>query len=238
MLAPLRGILSPLGVSAGVPFTPRALPDLVQWFDADQAGGVDGVGLATLPDLSPNGFNGTQVTAGKRPLWIANAQNGHAAIRSDGVDDWYNLAGMSASSGSKTFIACLSAAVSAATFRYLFDTATGRLIVYLSQAVAHNVGYYDGTDRPTTVHTAGWQVLSWVLTAGVGGQVFRNGTSLGTPGYTSRAIGGATGLFAQGDGAGSLAACDLGGWIVCNGALSGADRLLAETYYKTKYGIS
>lgn len=240
---PFQPTLGPLGPSRPwypAAWTPLKLPNLVQWFDADQAGGVDGQPLATLPDLSPNGKNGVQETESKQPLWIADALGGHAAIRADGVDDFYTLPALSVSSGtSRTIVVCFNSPVSVNNQRYLFDAATGRLAVFLSNDATHSVGYLDGASaRYGTAHVAGWQVLSITLLPNVQGIIRRNGAVLGMPSFGPRSIGGACTLFSHNAGATLFTDCDLGGWIIYNSISKEVDRVSAETYYKRKYGIT
>lgn len=240
---PLPTSLNPLGPPRPwypTTFTPLKLPGLEQWFDADQAGGTDGAPLATLTDLSGKGKHGTQATAGKQALWIANAQNGHAAIRTDGVDDFYALTGLSINSSTdKTIVVCFKSPTSAANQRYLFDSATGRLALFISNDASHLAGYLDGTTaRQGTAHVATPQILTYTFMMGVQGEIRRNSTVIALPAMSSRAIGGTTALFSNSGGTGLFVDCDLYGWIVCSRSLGTLDRSSAEVYYKLKYGIS
>lgn len=221
-------------------FTPLKLPNLEQWFDADQMGGVDGQPLATIPDLSGKGKHAPQITQSKQGIWIANAQNGHAALRVDGVDDFYNLTGLSiGGSTDKTIIVCFNAPTSANNQRYLFDCATGRLALYISNDASHLAGYLDGaSSRGGNAHVAGPQILTFTLMMGIQGEIRRNSTIIGLPAMSARAIGGAAALFANNGGTGLFVDCDLYGWIVCSRSLSVTDRSSGEVYYKLKYGIS
>lgn len=221
-------------------FTPLKLPNLVQWFDADQAGGVDGQPLATLTDLSGNGKHGTQATESKQPLWVAGVQGGHAAIRADGVDDNYVLGGLSVgSSTARTIVVCLNSPLSAVNQRYLFDAAGGRMALYLSNDATHVIGYLDGASaRNGNAHTAGWQVLAFTLRPNIVGEIRRNSAIVSMPAFGPRGISGACSLFSHNAGASLFVDCDLGGWIVCSSALTDIDRASAEVYYKLKYGIT
>lgn len=240
---PLPTSLNPLGPPRPwypTTFTPLKLPNLEQWFDADQMGGVDGQPLATIPDLSGKSKHGPQATQSKQGIWIANAQNGHAGLRVDGVDDFYNLTGLSiGSTTDKTIVVCFSAPTSAVNQRYLFDSATGRLALYISNDANHLAGYLDSTSaRNGSAHVAGPQILTYTFMMGVQGEIRRNSTIIGLPAMGMRAIGGTTALFSNSGGTGLFVDCDLYGWIVCSTSLSTLNRSSAEVYYKLKYGIS
>jgi hypothetical protein len=243
MDGPMRSSLSPMGPPRPwypASFTPLKLASLQQWFDADLQAGTDGQPLPQLTDLSGKGKHGTQATGSKQALWIANALNGHAAIRLDGVDDFYDLTGLSiGSSTNKTLIICASIPASANNQRYLFDSAGGRLALYASDDVNHNDGVLDGTTRRNcTAHQAGAHILTFQIMPAVSAEVRRDSTVVSMPTVGLRAISGATALGANSGGTSLFTDMDLYGWIVCNTYLSTIDRSSAEVYYKLKYGIT
>lgn len=80
------------GVS-GDNFTPDALTGLFAWYDASRITGLtDTAQVSQWNDLSPNGRHLTQGTAGNRPLYRTNIQNGKPVVRFDGVDDYLSTA--------------------------------------------------------------------------------------------------------------------------------------------------
>lgn len=67
---------------------PLSLSGLVAWYDASQITGLtNGQAVATWPDLSGNGNDLTQGTAGFRPIYKTDILNGMPSVRGDGVDD-------------------------------------------------------------------------------------------------------------------------------------------------------
>lgn len=70
-------------------FTPASIAGLKLWLDASQITGLnDGDAVATWSDASGNGYNATQSTASKRPLYKTSILNGKPVVRFDGVDDF------------------------------------------------------------------------------------------------------------------------------------------------------
>jgi hypothetical protein len=220
----------------------------VLWLKADAANyqdsakttlaAADADPVGAFADQSGNGKDGLQATAGKRGLLKLNIQNGRPVVRLDGVDDWYVLTGLTHASGPRTVFAAVGLPdYSAATLKYLFDSATGRLILAAASDVAAQVGWFDGAwKKPgTPATTTGFQVLTWDLQTGTG-EMLRNGTSLGTAAYTNVAIGGAVGLGASSDGAGSFSAPDIGEFLIYP-ALTVAQRNQVISYLRARWGV-
>lgn len=71
---------------------PDDLPGLKLWLEGDTITGLsDGAAVATWPDGSAEGNDGTQATGGNRPVWKAAIVNGHPVVRFDGVDDFVSF---------------------------------------------------------------------------------------------------------------------------------------------------
>ena len=83
------------------------------------------------------------------------------------------------------------------------------------------------------------QGLTWVLTSGGNGEVFRNGSSIGTAGYTYRNISavGATYLGSSFDGASDKISGDIMEFLIYEAALSASDREQVETYLNNRWSI-
>jgi hypothetical protein len=78
-------------------FMPTQVPGLVLWLDASRQGLADGTSVNNLRDFSGNGFNATNGTGSKQPVFSADIVNGRKAIKFDGVDDFlvcYNVTGL------------------------------------------------------------------------------------------------------------------------------------------------
>lgn len=179
-------------------------------------------------------------TAGSRPVIKLDIQNGLPVVRSDGTDDEMFLTGLTQASGPRTAFAAFNPGdLSATSLKYLFDSAAGRLILAAATDVGGQVGWFDGAwKKPGTPAAAtGFQVMCWSLGAGTG-EMFRNGSSIGTAAYTNVAIGGAVGLFATSDGTSNHLACDLGEFLIYTGALSVGNRGSVTNYPKDKWGVA
>lgn len=67
---------------------PKTISGLTLWFAADRLTGFnDGDAVTTWPDLSGNGYDVTQATAGNKPLYKTNIFKGKPALLFDGGDD-------------------------------------------------------------------------------------------------------------------------------------------------------
>jgi len=218
-------------LAASGPALPTA--NLIQHLDATAITGLnDGDAVATW--TATVGTNATQGTAAKRPLYKTGIQNSLPIVRADGTDDYLSLTGLTQASGSLTFITAIKSATG--TSNPLFDTATGRLMIATLSNPANTVGWYDTGWKSIAAATTNFEILTWVLTSGGNGEVFRNGVSLGTAAYTARAIGGATTLLSRNDGLANLSA-DLGEFLIYSAALNAATRAQAETYLNNKWSV-
>ena len=226
-LSPTGGVFSPLDIAG-----------CILWLKADAITGLsDDDPVTTWPDSSGNGNDATQATAGKKPLYKVGIQNGLPVVRADGTDDFMSLTGMTAPAGGFTLIAVLDPPATGET-KYFLDSATPRHIFQALSSSGDKVGWYDGTHHPIAAAQSGFQILSWVLTSGANGEIFRNGSSLGTDPYTALAIGGSVGLFANPTGSASWLAADLGESLLYSTALSSGDRQQVEQYLSDKWGIT
>lgn len=135
-------------------------------------------------------------------------------------------------------MAALNLTSTAAT-NYLFDSQTGRLIFATGSGSGSpgKLAFFDGAWHDIANATTGWQILTWVLTSGGNGEIFRNGTSLGTAAYTAKAIGGTTALFAAFDNGGNRMSADIGDVLLFSKALSTTERQQAEAHLNAIYAI-
>ncbi len=213
--------------AAGLPTT-----NLIEHLDATTILGLnDGDGVATW--TATVGTNGTQGTEGNRPLYKTSIQNGLSVVRSDGTDDFLALTGLTQGSGSLTLIAALNPAVDNSNYDYLLYSQTGQRLVCHTTSIGGKLGWHDGAWKSIANAATGFQILSWVLTSGGNGEIFRNGASLGTAAYVAKAIGGTVTLFGQS--AGANLPCDMGELLIYSTALDAATRVQAETYLNAKW---
>lgn len=218
--------------------SPTSLPGYLFWLEADDLG-LNEADLVASWSSEQGAVVAAQATSGNRPTFAAARKNGLAVVRAPGVDDYMLFSNLSASSGSFTLIAALSNATTPNS-KYLLDSQTGRLIFAAGSGTpASSVAWLDsgGTWRDIAASTSGWQILSWVLTSGGNGEIFRNGTSLGTAAYTATALGGAIALFGAFNAGGAFLDCDLGEIMMFSSALSSAHRVAMETYLNLKWAV-
>lgn len=250
MLAPLGGMLTPLGVSGAKPFSPADIAGLQLWLKADAITGLgDGDAITTWTDSSGNGNNATQSTSGKKPLYKTNIQNGLPAVRFDGSDDAMTgatITGLGTSSIS-LFVTANGGAIAANQERVLFgirgytdgfnferSSWGGRLELYNNNA---SIGSGDGL--PNSGFSA--KLLAVVKDYGVRVTLFINGenkntstnaTLCGTFTNGSYDIGDAT---LRGDDRTYLG--DIFEVILYNVALTDSQRQNIENYLNTKWAL-
>lgn len=184
---------------------------------------TDGQSIGYSTDKSGMGNHATQATAGARPTYKANIQNGKSVARSDGGD---NLAGAITQAQPFTVIAvCKPDAIgvrqyilrSAFNVQMRFET-TGNLQIYAGSFVNSTV--------PTT---AVWQIVSGVFN-GASSRIYKNGAA-------ASAIGDIGTNTLSGYVAGDVITGDEGELFVIPGALSDAVRGQIETYLNTKWTV-
>lgn len=226
------GLIDPRAIS----FVPTWVSGCRLWLDASQITGLgDGDLVALWEDKSGNNYNAVQTVAGQRPTYKTNIINGKPVVR-NAAGKGMLLTGMVVPSGSKAFFAVISPQATG-IIQYLFDTETGRLVIATLTDTSGKVGWYDGTWRSIANAAAGFQILCWNLTSGGNGEIFRNGTSLGTAAYSAKAIGGVIGLFQVYDQWTAWVVGDLAEFIVYDSALGAVDRVSIENYLNSKYAI-
>lgn len=74
---------------SGADVTPGSTPGRALWLDASRLGLANGASVVSVPDLSGNGFDLTQPTAGSRGTFAAAGRNGLGVLQLDGADDFY-----------------------------------------------------------------------------------------------------------------------------------------------------
>jgi hypothetical protein len=150
------------------------------------------------------------------------------------------LTGLTSASGDFTFYFVIDPDNSGAGgTEYLFDTQTGRLLLYHRHTADGNIYYYDGASRAfATAATTGLQLQSWVIDD-ANSTFYRNGTAVGSnPAYTQRAIGGAVGLCTDYGSSTGYWAGDMAAMSIHTGAHSTATRQLNEGYYAWYWGLN
>ena len=222
-------------------FVPVNIASTRLWLRADIGVTLVSGKVSVWADQSGYGHDATQGTAANRPTFLPTLMNGCPGVRcpvGSPASGTMSVA-ISYPETSHTLIVAMTP-LAASTSQSVFDAQTGR-IVFAQGADVAQVGYFDGAWRKpgASANTTAPQILTWML-SGTTGQMWRNGVSLGTDGYTAHAMGGAVGLgsFYQGDVNGGGAGCDIAEVVLCNAALSTGERTLIEQYMKRRYAIS
>lgn len=230
-------------------FTPPRIVGLKLWFDFSDLSTLfqnstrtnpvtaDGQSIGGVVDKSGNGFHGSQPSGTYQPVYKANIKNGLGICRTDTTD--YLSIPLSSTNSSHTFVGVVSPPAAGTTSRTIFDSQSGRLAISTNANNPEKIGYFDGAWKTTVAPVVGFQIVSWVLTAGVGGEIFKNGASLGTATYTTKLIGGNTAMFTNVDSPGVANGWngDIGEWFIFDGAISNNDRINLETYLNKKWAI-
>lgn len=181
----------------------------------------------------------TQSTGASKPLYKTSGIGGKPGVSFDGGDDGLDNSTVSIASGSLTcFLVCNPTQTDAGN-HWAFDTTTGRLVLMQTGNSVASAGWYDGSFHSIAAATTGAQILEWVLTSGGNGQVFRNGTSLGTAAYTAKGV---SGISRVGGGIGALNSAAWGGimsrLLIYTGALSAGNRSTIRAALGSYYGIT
>jgi Concanavalin A-like lectin/glucanases superfamily len=98
------------------------------------------------------------------------------------------------------------------------------------------VQWDDGNDHEIAPALPGWQILTWVF-SGTAGEVFRNGSSLGTDTYDPKSISGSVALGANYRGSASSFRGDIAEVLYYNRPLPAAHREQIERYLSHRYSI-
>jgi Ca2+-binding RTX toxin-like protein len=226
-LADWEAVTLPTAVSPG---------NLQLWLDASDASTIteSGGAVSEWRDKSGQGNDSGQDTASRQPELVT--VNGRQQLEFDA--DSLSVAINNAPSN-YTFFATANFTTASVAGRYLFDTNVGRLV--LSQTGNSGLGYLDYFDsggwKDIAPAITGKQLITWHLDSSTGGEIFRDGLSLGSSSYTQMAIGGGTALGSVVGAGGSYIEGSIGDFIIFNTALSDTDRQTVERYLSNKYGI-
>lgn len=215
---------------------PYHLSERVAAGNIDLGEGVQGVAVG-WNDQSFNGFNFAPASNSVAPIIVADSGDGlnnRPAVRFDGVDDLVSSTIVTASSN-YTFIVVASYAANTANMEF-FDSDTGAERLRFdaeTNVTAGQLGFFtnfDGlSEQPLS---SGPQLLSYVLTQGTGGSIFRDGTLIGAGTYnTSTGINGSANI-------GQLFRGDIAEVILYNQALSTEELNRVQCYLASKYNIT
>lgn len=217
-----------------IPFSPDQVDGLALWFSYDfgvwqnTIGGIvatAGDPVQVWEDRSGNDNHASADVASNRPT------RGADGLAFDGVGNRLTLAsGLSEIPSDWTLIVRLAANPVNPLNSYIFDARTDR--TGFSANGPLGVAYSDGPWHVQASPTTAAQTLSYVLSGTSGGEIFRDGVSLGTSTYTQRAmtadtirIGGQSGHANSGAYTGTIAHL-----LMYNRALSASERSDVEQW--------
>lgn len=188
-----------LRLTSPTEFSPASIAGLFVWFDLSRLSSLyQDSGLTTpvaadndpiggVLDLSGNGRNMVQATAGKRPLYKVNIQNGRSVALLDGTNDNWQMPSVSFPANWTVFVV---GQVTGAGLRHMFNAdGTPRIGQCLSststtalRCIKFNTGSTPFTD--TQAFTAGVHHVFEVVNTATAIQGIVDGTSDGSTGST------------------------------------------------------
>lgn len=230
---------------------------MAAWYDATTISASDNDPVGTWADSSGNGRTLTQATAGLRPTYRTNIQNGRPVVRFDGVDDliFYDPGSNWFSPTQMTYFVTLvrrGVKSDAGSFGAVADLQTtdtqvgGWVANYEGAGAAVDLqDYFGGAGQAIQVHPGN---NSPFITSAVYDQNVTNGTVRylnGTAGATSTVtnavnvrnltVGARRQGGANGNNHSQADFCEI---LIYNGVLSTANRRGVESYLGSKWGIT
>lgn len=206
--------------------------------DADPVGAWD--------DESGNSFHVIQATAGSRPTYKTNIQNGMAVVRFDGTDDVLRGSHSAVwnTGADHTIFTAIKAKVPGGG-QIVTDCATDSGLdrrgwqFASSSALIFRDGVGGGNVGNTNITDGVWFVFTGIIN-GANSRVYVDGANVAT-GTMSTDTTASSSPIAVGSryvspSAGQFLNSDIGEMIIYNGALSDTDRESVESYLRTRWG--
>lgn len=200
--------------------------------------------VSAWADLSGNGFDLVQTSAGSRPAVVESATGGRDAVRFDGIATFLDWSALVKASAANYSVAIVFDAKDVTTItRYLWSCQTNLLTCCYESNSPNQYSYFQQAnlwqksgDTPTT----GWQWVQWDLVAG-GAAIYKNGTAIATGlAYGAQTLGAGTtkALGALHDGSANWCQVDVAEVLVTDGQMSADDRALFDEYVQSYYAIT
>jgi hypothetical protein len=225
------------GASAAA-FSPADVSGLTIWLVADDISGSDGDTFETWPAHGSTTISATQSTVASRATIQVSEVNGHRAVLTDGVNDWYDLSSTVSSTASWTVFVVQKRTSSGAYAVFLSNNNSSAMAPYSPVEWGAASQTYLGTRTLqrywSGIPSVDWHVLTGQDDAGTP-YLWTDGTSRT---LTPQAGGGAydfARLFRQGTAYSSQYAAEL---IFYNRTLTTTERQNVEAYLRSpeKYG--
>lgn len=213
---------------------------LYQTTDTSTPAITTGNPIGRWEDQSGNGRHFTNGTSGSQPVLQLSLLNGKPGIRFDGVDDDLRIASPNIVAGPYTLASVYDYQGGLGTAaRYLLGT-SNNFIVFTpgtGSGASNKIGYFDSQWRDMGTRQTGIQIVTWVLGNGTG-EIFRNGTSLGTAPYIDRAMSSTVGLGSNGVNYNGPFKSDIFEICLFDKVLTPSQRIKIERYFLKRYAIS
>lgn len=220
-----------LGGGAG--FTPKRLPGLVFWVKAESLGLSDGTTIQTWTDLSGNGNDLTQLTAGNRPTYKVNIQNGLPVVRFAAAATSFMDTPSFALSQPSTLASAFTARGSPG--KYVADSVTvvdqRDFFIQADTTLQMYCGTVFNITVPTMLNVFHAAVLVYNGAASVG-----NFDGVETTGDVGGSNGTGIRLGRSGGGSTVYGDVDVGEFIAYARVLSAPERALIQAYLKRRWG--
>jgi hypothetical protein len=217
--------------------SPLAIAGCNLWLRADAITGLrEGDSISSWPDGSGQGSHAVQTTPSDQPAFGPNALSSHAAVQINGTDHYLELP-LANPLTDHTFIFVYSFTPSGTSSHFLMDVELGRLSLdAASPGTPSSIRWNDGNWKEVGFAIPGPQVLTWLF-SGTTGEVFRNGSSVGSATYDPTPLAGRVALGASDNGTSSYFAGIISEVLYYHRALTAAERQQIEQHLSHRYSI-
>lgn len=218
-------------------FNPRLLPNLALWVRGDM-GITIGTGVSAWADQSGNGNHLTQATGAKQPLFVASAANGRPGVRFDTSGTQFLATGAITLNQPENVFAALKVITpgpAGGTRDIAWDgIAAGNMVLGSILAAATSISAGTSLACGGAIAAGAYDYIG-ALYSGVSSELRVHGAVVGAGAAGANNAGGFT-LGALGGGTRGLNV-EFAEVIIYGRALSTAEKVLVETYLKTRYAL-
>ena len=230
--------LPPAPGSRGGGWTPLRLTSLIRWYSASAITGLaSGDPLALWPDSASSPANAVQATTSRKPTYLDNQVNGHAAVSFDGVDDTMAFTATNLGTANTGFM----------VVRFTSLHTPGSLIDYV--VGTNSSGYQLAIDAGTLFYNAGstvsesqalaintWYILA-VRRTGTAVEFFLDGAQAGSTQISGTNFDLITSVLGSRDNGTSVLDGKLAESLQFNTALSDDEMFLVWNYLNGRYQV-
>lgn len=195
-------------------------------------------------DKSLSNLDFIQATIGLRPIYRSAGINSRPSVEGDGIGMFLSTT-PSFGASDWTCSVVIKPTNTVAILESVFGCRDAELAFFpksIESITTAQLGYVypGGVQEPGNVaSTTAAQVLTWVLSAGAGGSIYRNAVLVGSGGsYDATSLNAATGVFSAAHAAYGFFTGQIGEIVLYDRALSGGELTTLINYMKNEYGIS